>query len=128
MSTAAFPGLSGTADRPVAALPGCSRSPLLSHNWSFWLSQLGTATCQDVQGWRALKARGWRPLRDLDGLPALQERGLAAVPRKVIVISTKTAVRATPILNRYTKERRGALVYRWAFLVGQPYPNIPRHI
>ena len=34
-------------------------------------------------------------------VPALQERGLAAVPRKVIVISTKTAVRATPILNRY---------------------------
>ena len=62
----------------------CSRSPLLSHNWSFWLSQHGTATCQDVQGWRAVKARGWRPLRDLDGPPALQERGLAAVPRKVM--------------------------------------------
>ena len=43
---------------------------------------LGTAACKDVLGRWAVKAKGWRPLRDLDGPPAQQGRGFAAVPEK----------------------------------------------
>ena len=35
----------------------CSRSPLLSHNWSFWLSQLGTATCQPFRNGVSLRCQ-----------------------------------------------------------------------
>lgn len=43
---------------------------------------LGTAACLDVLGRRDVKAKSWRPLRDLDVPPAQQGRGLATVPRK----------------------------------------------